>query len=120
MTINPETAINSLERRVSENISTLMFRMGWQRKDLAAAAHMNAGTLGRKLKNLSAWHVGEVEKLASILHVKASELMGDLPDYETWCAIKGSNLGPTDMESAQVSGGRIVSLGEFRRRLWTA
>lgn len=86
MTIEPTEQIDTLNRAVCENVTTLIFRSGWKQKDLAHAAHWNAGTLSRKLKGLSEWTTGEIETLTRVFAVSAAELLGDLPSFDEWVA----------------------------------
>ena len=76
----------SLNRNVCENVTTLIFRMGWKQRDLAKAAHWNGGTLSRKLRGHSEWTTGEIQTLVGIFAVSPAELLGDLPAFEEWQA----------------------------------
>lgn len=84
MTTDSAQAGDDPNRRVSENVSTLMFRMGMKQNELAREAGLSANTLGRKLKGVGDWSVREVSTIAEATWVKPVELITDVPSYEDW------------------------------------
>jgi transcriptional regulator with XRE-family HTH domain len=85
-----------LVQRLNENVHTLLFRKGWLQKDLAAAIDVSPPSVSRKLKNLNDWTVPEVSAIAEETHVEVAELLGNLPDFDTWRARRDSNSQPSD------------------------
>lgn len=99
MTIEPVgIAVDDVNQRISENAMTLMFRMKWTKRDLARAIGVGDNTIGRRLAGVREWTAYELVAMSKATYVTLDQLTGELPDFHEWCAIKGSNLGPTDME----------------------
>lgn len=91
-----EAQPSELNRRVSENLTTMLFRMGWQQKDLAPALGITPTTIGRKLKGRNDWTIPEIERAAPTLYLSVGELLTELPDWEEWRARRDSNSQPSD------------------------
>ena len=102
MTADYTAPENTLNRRTSENITTMLFRMGWKQKDLVPVMRITGTTIGRKLKNGNDWTLTEVELAAQAFYLSVGELIGDLPNWEEW----RSRLAAKDDETpAENSGG---------------
>ncbi len=96
MTVQIAPKGGSLNQRVSENVTTMLFRLGWKQKDLAQAMGTTGATISRKLKNLTEWSLTDIELMAPIMTVEVSELLGDLPPFDVWRACRDSNPKPSD------------------------
>lgn len=87
----------------------MLFRMGWKQRDLARKIGASDNTVSRRLKGYGEWTAAELVGIAKVTSVTLDQLTGELPDFHEWCAIKGSNLGPTDIEH-----GVIAYLADYR------
>lgn len=111
MTVAHEPDMTPVTRRLNENVTTLLFRMGWHRKDLAAAIGTSGASISRKLNGQNDWTIPEVEQMASALNVEVGQLLGELPDFNVWRARRDSNPRPSDLFVAEV-----VELAAYRMR----
>lgn len=99
-----------VNRQVCENVTALMFRLGWKQQDMAAAIGINAVRFSRRLHGAGEWTASELQALAAVSSISVDELMGDLPSFDVWRARRDSNPKPSDLES----GGIIISLAGYR------
>ena len=96
MTVDSTAPQSPLIRGTNENISALMFRMGWRQADVSRAIGISPPSVGRKMRNQSDWTLPELEAIADAMSVSLPELLGDLPDWEVWRARRDSNPKPSD------------------------
>lgn len=107
---------DTVNRHVNENLTQLLFRMGWKQNDLARAIGMTPQTVNRKMHGVSAWTLPEADALCKALNVEVGQLLGELPDYDTWRSKLphlDSNQKPADLQSTEVS---IIRLDDYRAR----
>ncbi len=96
MTADMTPEPSALARKVGENVTTLMFRMSWSHTEAAKHFHMSQPSVGRKVKGLTEWTLGELEQVARVTYVSLGELLGDLPDYAAWLPRLDLNQQPFD------------------------
>lgn len=94
-----ETVVG-INRRVGENVTTLLYRMGWTQRDLGAASGVHRATLGRKMRGAGDWSVVECAAIAAVTYAEVGEVLGNLPDWDEWCARRDSNPQPSDLYAA--------------------
>ena len=93
---------------VGRRVHMLMWDRHVRQVDLADALGMSSASMSAKLRGRRPWTIDEVIGAAHYLRVTLDELV---PDVETWCAAKDSNLQPADITPAQ-----IIDLINYRAR----
>lgn len=72
----PKPAVSWLSGAVSTEVKVLMTRRGLDAKTLAAASGIKVGRLGYLLRRERSWNIVEVEDVAAVFGLAASELVG--------------------------------------------
>ncbi len=96
MTIDTTPGPDPLVQQVGENVTTLMFRMGWSQTAAAAAWGMSQPSLSRKRRGDNEWTLGELAAITATTYVELPELLSVLPSFDVWCARRDSNSQPSD------------------------
>ena len=96
MTADINAEFGHVNRTVAENVTTLLFRMGIKQKALAMDSGIAYATFNRKMNGIGDWTLREAVAIAAVTSVEVPELLGDLPDFDTWRARRDSNPKPSD------------------------
>jgi transcriptional regulator with XRE-family HTH domain len=93
----PNLLPDSLDRQVGENVATMLFRAGMTQKQLAEVIGTSRPTLTRKIQGRGVWTLADIGRIARAFGLRPHHLIGDLPSYEEWCAIRDSNPEPAGL-----------------------
>lgn len=77
---------HATERRMIENIHTLMLRCKLSGRGLAERLNLGRGPLNRRLNGEGSFYYNEVRAICEFFGVKAEELETRVPDYDDWYA----------------------------------
>lgn len=115
-----------LDRQISENVATVLHRVGMKRQQLAITVGMTPQTMSRRLSGQQPWWMWEVQMVADYFGLSLVEITTDLPSFDEWqarwdelCACRDSNPKPSDLVPALELLPRIPApvayLADYRR-----
>ena len=94
MTISATQTLN-LNRRISDNVGTVL---GWLRlseRAFAESTGINASTVHSRMRGVTEWKANELPLVWEALGLEMHELLGTLPDFEEWSArVRRQGLEP--------------------------
>ena len=108
MTVSPaDPALDVKMGQFSENLNTLLFRVGITGTRLARELGMPQATISRKIRGATTWSLDEVFALLAFFAVQFEEMATVLPPREEWedrdvpalRACRDSNPKPSDLYS---------------------
>lgn len=74
----------STQEQVSENVETLLRRLGMEKQELADAIHIHRVSVSHRLTGRTSWRTEELDALARVLSVTVAELVGTIPGPAEW------------------------------------
>ena len=78
------TTLSATSAQICENIATMLFRARMSQRDLSRVTGLSQTTVSHKLRGRNSWTINDLERIGAALSVSVPELVGDLPDRETW------------------------------------